>query len=61
MNLRSLLVRAALVAAFLGFAFGVATIKPRSAADGGVALTNSAPLILIPFVALPVLHALLSP
>ena len=60
LNRRSLLMRAALVAALLGGAFGLAVFGAL-ASDDRVARTPSAPFVVVPLIALPVLHALLHP
>jgi hypothetical protein len=61
MNFRSLLFCAALVAAFLGFAFGAVALAPRPHVNPRAASNGSGSLIFVPLVALPLVHALLSP
>jgi hypothetical protein len=60
LNLRSLLLRAALVAALFGFAFAVATLTPRAGPESST-VTRTASPILLPLVALPLVQALLTP
>ena len=61
MNLRSTLLRAALVVALLGFAFVVALLVPRPNPDNRLTTNQPTPLLFFPLVALPLVHALLSP
>ena len=61
MNLRSLLLRTALVVAFFGFAFVTAAFGPRLNPDTRATTNHSLPLILLPLVALPLMHAFLPP
>ena len=61
MNLRPLILRAAVVVALFGVAFLTAALSPRSNPDTQFKSNQSIPLVLLPLVALPVLHALLAP
>ncbi len=61
MNLRSCRRRVALMTALLVFAIGAALVGRRLNADAPVATNSSTPIVFLPFVALPLVHALLSP
>jgi hypothetical protein len=60
MHLRSLLLRAALLVALLGFALVVAALTPRAGPAGHNSANRTAPTLL-PLIALPLVQALLSP
>jgi hypothetical protein len=61
MNPRAFLIRASLVVAFVGLALAVAVIAPRSNSASNRARTTTASTALFPLIALPLVHALLSP
>jgi hypothetical protein len=61
MNLRSLLLRAAFVVALLGFAFVAAALTPRAEPNANSTDGRTASPTLLPLIALPLVHALLSP
>ena len=61
MNLRSLLLRTALVAVLFGFALAAAALAPRLDSAAHPDSISARPIIFLPLVALPLLHALLAP